>query len=59
MLCRKETVSAEEVSELLKAFDQVFDEEDMSSKKLLIRALIKSKEVNSDRKSLNRIVFWN
>ncbi|PYF07894.1 recombinase family protein [Ureibacillus chungkukjangi] len=56
---QKETISAEKVSELLKAFDQVFDQADMPSKKLLIRSLIKSIEVNLDRKSLKRIVFWN
>lgn len=56
---QKETISADKVSELLEAFEYVFDGADMSAKKLLIRSLIKSIEVNSDRKSLKRIVFWN
>ncbi|MGY4798123.1 recombinase family protein [Lysinibacillus fusiformis] len=56
---QKGAISTEKVSELLKAFDQVFEQADMPSKKLLIRSLIKSIEVNSDRKSLKRIVLWH
>lgn len=56
---KEEVLSVEKMSELLNAFDQVFDSADVASKKLLIRSLVKSIEVNSNRKSLKRIVFWN
>lgn len=54
-----EILSTEKVSELLKAFDQVFDGADIPSKKMLIRSLIKRIDVTPDRKKIKSIVFWD
>lgn len=55
----KEPLSTESVSDLMKGFDQVFDEADIPSKKMLIRSLIKRIDVTPDRKRIKSIVFWD
>ncbi|MNC56274.1 hypothetical protein D3C75_1058570 [compost metagenome] len=51
-------INSQMVVEILKDFDSLFEVADDQEKKVLIRSVIKSVHVSTDRKKLERISLW-
>ncbi|NKI20355.1 hypothetical protein HFN20_03740 [Paenibacillus dendritiformis] len=51
-------INSQMVVEILKDFDSLFETADDQEKKVLIRSVIKSVHVSTDRKKLERISLW-
>ncbi|WP_159883423.1 hypothetical protein [Paenibacillus puerhi] len=51
-------INSQMVVEILKDFDSLFEVADDKEKKVLIRSVIKSVHVSTDRKKLERISLW-